>query len=172
MVNRYELQHLNDDLAPEVRRLMIAELGWSLEHGKLYYSKHFAPPGYKEYPQLLAQSLGVSDPDGLEEALNEPGYFQPDAPKKAAQTFAWDEFNKYYMRGLCRLAQIVSGSELWVVRGRHSKNPKPESNRLLGTAKNPAAFLSGLREVPKVNPFGANSGLTLALGRSGDAASR
>lgn len=160
---RYELRHLNDALAPEIRRLMVAELHWSLEQNNLYYSKHFAEPGYKEYPRLLENALWTGNPDTLEESLNVPGYFQTGTPKNAAQTFAWDEFNKYYMRAMCQVALLVPGCVLLVARGRYSSNPKPQSNLLIGRQKNPAKFLAGLRGVPRVNPFGANSGLTLEL---------
>lgn len=160
---RYELRHLSDEFAPGLRRLMIAELQWSIERNKIYRSKHFTQLGLKEYPLLLEQALLAGNPDSLEESLNVTAYFLPGTPKNAPQIFAWDEFNKYYMRALCRLAQTLPGSRLVVVRGRHSSNPKPESNRLLGTEKNPLKFIAGLREVPKVNPFGANSGLTLEL---------
>lgn len=161
--HKYQLRHLNDALAPKIRRLMLEELDWSLEPGKLYHSKHFSGAGQKEYPLLLEKALRSGNPDTLEESLNIEEYFQPDTPKNAAQTFAWDEFNKYYMRALCRLAQAIAGSRLVIVRGRQSNNPKPESDRLLETEKNPLKFLAGLREVPRVNPFGANSGLTLEL---------
>ena len=167
---RYELQHLTDEFAPEIRRLMLAELQWSVEHGKIYYSKHFTAVGHKEYPGLLADALTDGNPDTLKQSLNVPGYFLPGAPRNAAQTFTWDEFNKYYMRAVCRLAQTFQECELVVVRGRHSANPKPESDRLLGATKDPLRFLNGLRGVPKVNPFGANSGLTLALRKQTDLA--
>lgn len=164
----YQLRHLNDALTSEVRRLMLAELDWSLERGKLYYSKHFSEAGQKEYPLLLEKALRSGNPDTLEESLNVPAYFQPGAPRNAAQTFAWDEFNKYYMRSLCRLAQVQKG-DLLVARGRHSEKPKPESTRLIGSKRDPSRFLNGLREIPKVNPFGANSGLTLELSQRAEA---
>ncbi|HEY6350419.1 MAG TPA: hypothetical protein VI636_13515 [Candidatus Angelobacter sp.] len=160
---RYELRHLNDELVDDVRRLMIEELYWAVEHNKLYYSKHFARSGHKEYPLLLQKEFATGNPDTLEESLNVPGYFQAGSPRNAVQTFAWDEFNKYYMRALCLLAQVGAGYEVVVARGRHSDHPKPESSKRIGAKKDPTRFLSGLREVPRVNPFGANSGLTLEL---------
>jgi len=164
MLNQWcELRHLNGQLAPDIRRLMIAELYWAVEHDKLYYSKHFTAAGKKEYSLLLQNAFASGNPDTLEESLNVPGHFQPDSPKNSVQTFAWDEFNKFYMRALCLLAQSHPGYDLLVVRGRHSDNPKPESNRLLGAKKDPGQFLNALRGVPRVNPFGANSGLTLEL---------
>jgi hypothetical protein len=163
LVRRYHLQHLTDEHVEELRRLMVAELHWAVEHGKLYYSQYFTEAGREEYPLLLQKALLNGNPDSLEESLDQPYYLHPGSPKNAAQTFAWDEFNKYYMRALCLLAQNLTGFELAVARGRHSENPKRESNRLLGQGKNPARFLTALRNIPRVNPFGANSGLTLEL---------
>lgn len=162
---RYALRHLEDDLAPQVRRLMIDELHWAVEHNKVYYSRHFAEDGSKEYPFLLQKAFDSGNPDTLEESLNVPRYFQAGSPRNAAQTFAWDEFNKYYMRALCLLVETLPGYELRVTRGRHSDKPKPESSQRMGKTQNPRSFLRGLRETPKVNPFGANSGLTLELSR-------
>jgi hypothetical protein len=160
---QYNLRHLTEKIASEVRQRMLEELHWSLESNKIYFSKHFSPTGEENYPHLLKNALESGNPNTLEESLNLPGNFEPDSPRKAAQTFAWDEFNKYYMRALCRLAQELAGYELIVVRGRQSRNPKPESDRLIGAKKDPVKLLNGLRNVPKVNPFGANSGLTLEL---------
>lgn len=160
---RYNLRHLTEKIASQVRRRMLEELCWSLENNKIYLSKHFSTPGEENYPHLLKNALESGNPDTLEESLNVPGNFQPGSPRNAAQTFAWDEFNKYYMRALCLLAQELTGYKLIVVRGRQSSNPKPESDRLLGAKKEPVKFLNGLRNIPKVNPFGANSGLTLEL---------
>ena len=163
---RYNLRHLGDKITSEVRRRMLEELYWSLENNKIYFSRHFSASGEEKYPHLLKNALESGNPDTLEESLNVTENFQPGRPKNAAQTFAWDEFNKYYMRALCLLAQELTGHELVVVRGRQSSNPKPESDRLIGAKKEPVKFLSGLRNVPKVNPFGANSGLTLELRKS------
>jgi hypothetical protein len=38
----------------------------------------------------------------------------------------------------------------------------------MGHSKDPATFLATLRNIPKVNPFGANSGLTLELHKIAD----
>lgn len=165
---RYRLQHLNDEHAEEVRRLMLAELHRAVEHNKLYCSSYFTEADCQRYPLLLQKALLVGTPDTLEESLNQHACFRPGSPKHAAQTFAWDEFNKYYLRALCLLVQALAGYELVVARGRHSENPKPGSRRLLGQKKDPVAFLAALRNVPKVNPFGANSGLTLELRKTPD----
>ena len=142
---------------------MLEELLWAFENEKFYPSKHFTELGDKEYPRLLQEALAAGTPDTLEESLNVPVYWQPGSPSNAIQTFAWDEFNKYYMRALCQLKHEHPECDLVIARGRESVNPKPGSNRLLGKTENASRFLHRLRGAPKVNPFGANSGLTLEL---------
>jgi hypothetical protein len=163
---KYELQHLGGGLAPEIRRLMLEELLWSFEHEKFYFSKYLTEPGHKEYPRMLHQALATGTPDSLEESLSAQGMFREESPRKSIQTFAWDEFNKYYMRALCRWVQDHGGYELTVIRGRHSESSRSSSDALLGQTKEAASFLNGLRHSPKINPFGANSGLTLMVRKS------
>src|SRR5690349_12497893 len=109
---RYNLHHLVDNFALDVRRHMLEELYWSIQHEKVYFSKYFSRSGEKEYPRLLKNALESGNPDTLEESLNLPGNLQTGSPRNAAQTFAWDEFNKYYMRALCLLAQELTGYDL------------------------------------------------------------
>ncbi len=160
---KFELKHLGDELAPEIRRLMLEEFLWSLEHEKFYFSKYLTESEYEEYLRMLHEALAAGTPDRLEELLSAHGVFREDAPRKSIQTFAWDEFNKYYMRALCRWVHDHAGYELVVIRGRHSKNSRSSSNTLLRQTKKASSFLNGLRHWPKINPFGANSGLTLTI---------
>jgi hypothetical protein len=160
---KYELKHLNDELASEIRPLTLAELLWSLEHQKLYYSKQFTAHGHGEYPRILMDALTSGTPDTLDEALNQPGIFKPNTSRRSAQSFIWDEFNKYYMRALCLWVLTHPGHELVVVRGRMSEHHRDSSDARLGRREDPKKFLEVLRETPKVNPFGANSGLTLTI---------
>ena len=163
---RYELRHLQDNLGSEVRRLMLAELLWSLENNKLYSSKNFAESGHREYPSLLRDALATGTPDTLDDSLAAPGIFRPGLARKSAQTFVWDEFNKYYMRALCQWVREHPGYDLIVARGRHSASHRESSDVQLGHTRDPVRFLETLRHVPRVNPFGANSGLTLVIRKS------
>jgi hypothetical protein len=163
---KYELKHLGDKPASEIRHFMLEELLWSLQHEKLYFSQYLTDRGGGEYPQLLYKALASGTPDSLEESLSAQGIFREDAPKKSIQTFAWDEFNKYYMRALCRWVIEHAGYALVVIRGRHSESTRSSSNTLLGQTKEASSFLNGLRQSPRINPFGANSGLTLMVRES------
>lgn len=98
----YELKHLSDRLQPSVHRLMAEEFRWSCRHSKLYLSKYLTAAGAECYPQLLEQAFVGGSPDSLCDSLHGAGLWQPGAPKHSVDTFAWDEFNKYYMRALCR----------------------------------------------------------------------
>jgi hypothetical protein len=157
----YELRHLHDDLAPQVRRLMLVELLWSLENNKLYFSRNFADSESDKYPSLLRDALAAGTPDTLDDSL--APIFRQEVAGRSRQTFAWDEFNKFYMRALCRLVTEHSGYELIATRGRHSLSHRNSSDVQIGESRDAVRFLNQLRNVPRVNPFGANSGLTLAL---------
>src|SRR6185437_11661924 len=92
-----------------------------------------------------------------------PGLWQPGAPKNSIETFAWDEFNKHYMRALCRIAQYSPQHALIVLHARQSRSHRGSSDARINQPRSPATFLQQLRVQPAINPFGANSGLTLTL---------
>jgi hypothetical protein len=158
----YELKHLSDELAPEVRHLMLEELKLSFDGGGFYYSKHFDELGYREYPRIFLDALASGNPDTLDDALNQRDIFLPNTARKSAQAFIWDELNKYYMRVLCRWVQQHSGYEVVKVRGRNSATHRDSSDARIGRRESPIGFLRCCAEPQKIL-FGANSGLTLMI---------
>jgi hypothetical protein len=163
----YELKHLTDHLQHNIRRFTLQELLWSFEHKAVYLSKYLTEAGRARYPQLLAQALDSGSPNSLSDVLGSPGVWQDKAPRNSIATFAWDEFNKYYMRGLCRWIQDHPGYQAVVVRGRHSGAPRSSSDTRINQRREAAGLLQQLRHRPATNPFGANSGLTLEIRRRG-----
>lgn len=159
----YELKHLGDHLQHNIRRLMLLELLWSCQHDAVYLSKYLTQAGRDVYPQLLAQALESGSPNSLCDALNAPNLWREGAPRNSVQTFAWDEFNKYYMRALCHWILEHSGYEITVVRGRHSGAHRNSSDAQVNRPRDAAGLLRQLRQRPAINPFGANSGLTLRI---------
>ena len=166
----YELRHLKDHLAPELRHLMLAELLWSLQHNKIYFSRNFVEERKREYPVLLQDALAEGTPDTLDDSLAASGIFKPGLARRSAQSFVWDEFNKYYMRALCQWVRGHPGHELTVARGRQSAMHRQLSDDRIGQTRDPLRLLNQLRTAPNINPFGANSGLTLIVrpSRSGE----
>lgn len=167
---RYQLQHLEGPIAHEVRAFMREEFLWSSQRNKLYFGQYLSEAGRARYSRLLEKALRSGSPDSLAESLAQPGLWQANAPRKSVETFAWDEFNKYYMRGLCRWVQLHPHHHaLEVIRGRASQSRRASSDATLGNSRNPEKFLQALRESPRINPFGANSGLTLRIRRESPA---
>ena len=88
----------------------------------------------------------------------------------AALQLAEGEFNRYYLRALCRIAQKKGGNYLVVYRGKAVDNPRPESEAMIGKHISVEELLEALRsndfvtigDVLKV-PGGPNSGLTARL---------
>lgn len=159
----YDLNHLCDDLRQHVRECMVKEFLWSRQHNKFYVSKYLTDAGLEHYPALLEEALRNGSPDSLCDCLYASGLWSMAAPKHSIDTFAWDEFNKYYMRALCRWANEHPRFHAIVVRGRHSSSHRSSSDVRLNQPRDPAVFLQQLRVQPAINPFGANSGLTLTL---------
>jgi hypothetical protein len=159
----YELPHLSDDFREHVRQFMLDEVIWACRHNKVYASKYLTPRGVEHYPELLQHALANGSPDSLCDSLHASSLWSTAAPKHSIDTFAWDEFNKYYMRALCRIAQDNPQHALIVVRGRQSRSHRGSSDARMNQTRTPAAFLQQLRVQPAINPFGANSGLTLTL---------
>jgi hypothetical protein len=67
------------------------------------------------------------------------------------------------MRAACRWVQKHRGYELVIVRGRQSDTHRESSDTRIGRKQDPRRLLEALRDTPKVNPFGANSGLTVEI---------
>jgi hypothetical protein len=89
-------------------------------------------------------------------------------PVNAPETLAEGEFNRFYIRGLCRFAIDHGIDHLVGCRGRYSENPRSSSEEAVGKAFDPAAVLEDLRtaqgEEPALNmPGGPNSGICLRL---------
>ena len=89
-------------------------------------------------------------------------------PVNAADTLAEGEFNRFYLRGLCRRALENGEKELVIYRAKPVSQPRRESERKLGTTVDAEALLRDLREHLGVDsalglPPGPNSGLSAKL---------
>lgn len=170
------------DLSPAIREFMLDECEQDIAQGKLYNSKRFTPAGCTAYLQILRDALLNGDEQSLADALRACGAFKSHeerqlktgkvtvaaVPTTAADTFASGEFNRFYMRALCRHA-VASGKK-WVTVYRASAvaNPRPESTAMLGMTLQAEQLLEDLRRSTGVDtalglPPGPNSGLSVHL---------
>lgn len=174
------LQYQNLDA--QTRTHMIAELNADQAASRLYISLRFNENGVRGWATLLGEAISAHDDAWLateirsrnflksrEERRNKTGETQlVQVPANAHETLAEGEFNRFYVRGLCLRAIEENVPQVMVYRARHSNNPRPESEAIMGKAFAPAALLNDLRSSPGVEtalgvPRGPNSGLSVRL---------
>ena len=170
------------NLSQRTRGLMLEEVEFDIEKNTLYMSDRLTPSGKVRYPQLLQAAVEVGDPESLANGLREHfnpteqrrkpsgGYTTAKIPSNAPELLAEGEFNRFYIRALCRLVLEEGIGELKVYRAKEVSNPRPESMARIGLILPARALLSDLRSNPGVDsalgvPTGPNSGLSVELVR-------
>jgi hypothetical protein len=174
------LKYLNLDDA--TRKYMVEEIDLAVGDGSLYLSPWLTDVGKADWPTLLRSAATDGSDATLAAELPHNGRLHKTAQRKkptggfttynvpvtARDTMAEGEFNRFYVRGLCRHA-IANGIEYLVVyRAKEVENPRPGSNEKIGSHVDAAALLNDLRTSPGVEPSlglppGPNSGLTVRL---------
>jgi DNA repair photolyase len=171
------------NLDERTRKLMLEELGHDEARNQLHISPFLSGQGQRDYPNLLRQALANGNDETLAADLEQHrriertmhrrkpkgGYQIVSVPETAAQTLAESEFNRYYIRALCRRALDDGIAELVVYRAKPVQQPRPQSEALLETTVDPTTLLADLRrhtgdQPPDLGiPGGPNSGLTVRL---------
>jgi len=154
--------------------------------GGHYQSPRLTAQALANWVPLLNQAIEAHNDDWLAAALldgdnfhREESYTRKDTGKTysrainaahSAQQLAEGEFNRYYLRGLCRRAQDAGIPHLVVYRGKQVEKPRPESEAMIGKSIPVDELLAALRshdfvsiEVALKVPSGPSSGLTARL---------
>jgi hypothetical protein len=167
------------DLDATTRKHMLDEANLHGAHATEYFGKRLTAAGQADWPDLLREAIREGTPESLGVALRVNGRlktremshrngvpYEKDVPRNAAELLAEGEFNRYFCRALC-LRAIAENRSLTVYRGRHSDNPRPESEAWIGKRVDPNALLNDLREnaggEPAMGLPSVNSGLTVRL---------
>ncbi|WP_146149179.1 hypothetical protein [Nitratireductor sp. StC3] len=171
-----------ENLDAETRPLMIEEIQHDVQHGTIYISPWLTEEGAAQWSTLLTNAAEGGSDDSLAADLRAGLYIRETAerrkpkgggyttyrvPHTASATMAEGEFNRFYVRALCRRA-IDEGRRIQAYRAKAVENPRPESEAKIGQTFDPATVLADLRETPGVEPAlglppGPNSGLTVRL---------
>lgn len=170
------------NLDDTTRQYMLEEIALDVARGDLYLGKRLTEAGRARWLLLLNDAARSHDDNWLadqqrtesliktKETRNLKGgkAIEVDVPITAAETLAEGEFNRFYIRGLCRRAIDTNLPQLLVYRAKDVANPRSTSEALIGTASDAKTLLNDLRthqgEEPQLKmPGGPNSGLSVRL---------
>ena len=170
------------NLDARTRPYMLDEFERDLRVGTLYLSPRLSARGLTDYADLLCAALTSGDEASLAQGLRAHGRMKTreirqkrrgeailvNVPARAPETLAAGEFNRYYMRGLCRRALADGVAELIVYRARRVRAPRPGSEAAIGVGVDPLSLLDDLRTSPGIIPAfglpgGSNSGISVRL---------
>lgn len=162
------------------RHLMREEFDEDLERDRVYLGKRLNEAGERAYLAALERTLEDGMPNDLQQALEPlPGDLwipaitakngrRSTTPRTAAQTLAEGEFNRYYMRAICRRAIEEGDGRVRVRRGKAVSNPRSDRSVQVneGDVLDARAVLDDIRRHPGEDtdlgvPRGPNSGLSL-----------
>lgn len=170
-----------DHLDEVTRQYMLEEIELDVQNGALYFSPRLHDEGCASWPELLRTAARTGMDDTLAEAIRRDDCLRTHMPRvtkngttmarvpvNAPETLAEGEFNRFYLRGLCRLAIDERIPYLVACRAKEVAQPRPESDAIIGGKFDPKKILEDLRVSQGVDtvlglPAGPNSGLCLTL---------
>lgn len=170
------------NLDDQTRKYMLEEIESDIASPQRFYiSPRLSNIGRNDYPLLLKQAVESQNDEWLANQLQQNGRLNETeqrrtkngitnakVPYNAHEMLAEGEFNRFYIRGLCRRAIEEGSNELVVYRAKEVANPRIESQAKIGTRVNAQSLLNDLRTHPGVDtalglPAGPNSGLSVKL---------
>ena len=165
-----------------VRSLMIEEIDGDISTLRLYHSPRLTDGGWSEYPTLLRAAAVMHDDAWLAGQIRIGGLLKATetrntkrgpvaarVPVTASETLAEGEFNRYYIRAVCRAAIDAGQAEVVIYRAKYVEQPRPDSESRIGRTMNAKALLDDLRQASVTvdaalkMPPGPNSGLSVRL---------
>ncbi len=164
------------------RRFMLMEFDDDLRGARLYFSPRLTPKGVADWPTLLRDEIEHGSDATLAAQLHTAVRLRrtemkrtpkgrvttAEVPVNAAQTLAEGEFNRFYIRGLCRRAIDEGIGQLVIFRARNVAARRPESEARIGKMVDPRKLLEDLRANIGIDPAlgvpaGPNSGPSVRL---------
>jgi len=168
------------NLDDTTRGQMLIEANLDGARATEYFGKRLTATGHADWPALLRAAICTGTTETLALQLREAGRLrtievshrkgvphEKAVPSNAADLLAEGEFNRYYCRAIC-LRAIAENRSVSVYRGRHSDNPRAESEAWIGRQLDAQELLDDLRRntggEPRMGLPSVNSGLTVRLG--------
>lgn len=170
------------NLDEHTRTLMVEELDIDVANGDVYLSPRLNHRGRVEYELLLRTAFLAGDDQSLADEIRSRGLLNASeqrrkpsggfstarVPVSAPETLAEGEFNRFYVRALCRRVIDEGVGGLEVYRAKTVSNPRSTSEAMIGRRVDADGLLQDLRTHPGVDtslglPAGPNSGLSVRL---------
>jgi|GEM_PF-289464 len=181
----YENETMSFDfrnLDERTRSLMLDEIRSDAIQDRLYQSPRLSEAGRQRYPNILIQAITEGSDATLATDLRVPGMMNETEIRKkpsggvttavvpftAPETLAEGEFNRFYMRAICRRAIEDGQSRVTAYRAKPVMNARSASEQLIGRQLDAQRLLEDLRTSIGVDtalglPPGPNSGLSVHL---------
>jgi hypothetical protein len=174
----FDFKHLDE----KTRALMLEEIDADISEHTLFLSDNLSPPGRDAYPGLLRIAAERGDETTLaadirlllntheKPRLLQSGEYSklPKMRSNAHEMLAEGEFNRFYIRGICRRAIDDGIDHVVVYRAKPVEKPRSASQAKIGGEVPAQTLLDDLRGHPGVDtalglPPGPNSGLSVRL---------
>ncbi len=162
----------------DVRKLMLEELELDVAEKCIYKGKSLKESHEEAYINLFRDSIMNGTSDSFSSSIEINNCLMSHVPdpktksglrkvsKIAHITLGEGEFNRFYIRALCRIASDQS-LELEIYRAKNVRKPRPESEAKIGELVDPESLLINLRTNPIVNEAlgipDPNSGLSIKI---------
>lgn len=165
----------------EVRQEMCSEIRDDIEANRLYISDRLNEEGCNAYPAKLLEAAHSTDIAGFMQSLGlqyfnthyqrrkpSGGFTQAQMPVNANSMLCEGEFNRFYIRAVCRKAVDLGQRFVEVYRARPSSSPRLESVAIENEQFEASELLYDLRisigtDTALGLPPGPNSGMSVKL---------
>lgn len=173
-----------DNLDERTRAFMLKEVQRDMDSGSLYISSRLTYVGRTRWAEVLQSAIAAGDDNSLAAELRSAelisateqrrkpsgGFSTAKIPVTAAETLAEREFNRFYIRGVCRRAIADSIMNVTVYRAKEVERPRAESEAKIGSQVTAQKLLDDLRTSQGIDtalglPAGPNSGLSVRIRR-------
>lgn len=146
-----------------------------IDESKLYESARLNSFGASNYSDYLLQSAKKGDEETFELLLDINTCFNPSdlskgkpskMPKNSSKLLCQSEFNRFYIRAVCRKSILEDKEFVEVYRARESSWSRSESESKIGALLSAKELLDDLRNSIGVSPTilpEVNSGLSVKL---------
>jgi hypothetical protein len=169
------------NLNEAVRAGMLEEIRYDISRAALYGGERLSVRGRADWPSLLINAAENGTQATLAAELRRSGRlitsemshrggrsYRKAVPYNAANTLAEGEFNRFYIRSVCRIALTCGQTHVTIYRAKDVRTPRPQSVSRVGSNIDARALLDDLRmnlglETALGIPPGPNSGLSVYL---------